>query len=190
MARLWPALAIVVCVGILWSPQVAGTTGTASNDGVDRWLAGERACPGSTGVSVPAAAQRRALLCLVNVARARAGLRPLIADPVLAESAAAKAADIARCQDFAHDPCGTGASRAARALGYRGAWGENLYIGTGRLGTPRAAMEGWLSSPGHRENLFRPQLRSSGIARRAGASTSAGGRRITGAVLWVHQFGS
>jgi len=43
--------------------------------------------------------------------------------------------------------------------GYVGGWGENLEIADGRFGAPRVALDGWLNSPGHRENLFRPEWR-------------------------------
>ena len=105
------------------------------------------------------------MLCLVNYARARQGLRPLTPSRILNASAAAKAADIARCHDFS-------ARRLRRA---------------GRPGSPRARLPRPVErEPLHRQRaasrlrarpstagsthpvtartLFRPQLRTTGIA--------------------------
>ncbi len=130
------------------------------------------------------------MLCLVNHARTRQGLRPLTPSPILNASAAAKAADIARCHDFSHDACGERAGQAARALGHRGPWQENLYVGKGSLASPRAAVRAWLDSPAHRATLFQPELRSTGIARLADATVSRDGWSVTDGVVWVHQFGA
>ncbi len=130
------------------------------------------------------------MLCLVNYARTHEGLRPLTTSRILIASAAAKAADIARCNDFRHDACGKRAGQTARALGYRGPWRENLYIGMGRLATPRAAVNAWLHSEGHRATMFQPRLRTSGIARLAHATARLDAHRISDGVVWVHQFGA
>ena len=50
---------------------------------------------------------------------------------------------------------------------------------------PRVALDRWLNSPGHRENLFHPQWRTLGIARLDDASVED----IDGGVIWVNQFG-
>ena len=190
-ARLWLAMAMVVAAGAVAyvSPARTGDTG-ARHDPWQAWLADERACPGAGSTTAPAGAQRQAMLCLVNYARTRQGLRPLTPSRILNSSAAAKAADIARCQDFRHDACGKRAGQTARALGYRGTWRENLYIGTGWLATPRAAVNAWLQSPGHRATLFQPRLRTSGIAVLARANGGSDGRLIRNGVIWVHQLGA
>jgi uncharacterized protein YkwD len=48
------------------------------------------------------------------------------------------------------------------------------------------ALDGWLNSPGHRENLFRPDWRAEGIA--AQKPSSLGDCRD--AELWVHELGT
>lgn len=125
------------------------------------------------------------MLCLVNYARAKQRLRPLVLSPALSAASVTKARDIARCRVFEHGPCGKAPDVGARAAGYAGAWGENLFFGTGSYGMPRVALHRWLKSRGHRLNLFRPQWRTIGIARRARVSVG----RIRNAVVWVNQFG-
>lgn len=156
-----------------------------SDDPWKPWLADEKRCPGGDDRSASPRAQVRALLCLVNFARERQGLSPLRLSRLLSTSSAAKAADIVACDEFAHEACGHEADRAARALGYRGSFGENLYVAEGALVAPRVAVDRWLNSPGHRENLFRAQWRTIGIARVAEADVE----QVSDGVLWVNQFG-
>ena len=113
------------------------------------------------------------------------GLQPVATVDVLNRSSLAKATRIVRCLDFNHDACGEAPEADIRALGYRGAWGENLFISGGPYGAPRPSLDGWLNSPGHRENLFRPEWRTQGIA--VEKVTKFGqDRNMT---LWVNQFG-
>jgi uncharacterized protein YkwD len=90
-----------------------------------------------------------------------------------------------RCNKFAHEPCGQPANEAALAAGYRGSFGESIYIAEGRLIAPRVAVDRWLNSPHHRENLFRPEWRTVGIGRLAGARVE----RFEDSVIWVNEFG-
>ena len=72
------------------------------------------------------AVQQRAMRCLVNWARARAGLRRLEWSRALAEAATTKAKTIASCDDFSHHPCGVRfPAVASRSCGFD-VWGENL----------------------------------------------------------------
>ena len=88
--------------------------------------------------------------------------------------------------DFNHNACGEAPEADIRALGYRGAWGENLFISERPLGDARGRqLDGWLNSPGHRENLFRPEWRTQGIAVEKVAKFGQD-RNMT---LWVNQFG-
>jgi uncharacterized protein YkwD len=102
--------------------------------------------------------------CLINFARQRDGLTALPTTSLLDGTAVLKANEIVRCHNFDHAACGGDPAADIRATGYQGAWGENLYIAGGRWGAPRVALDGWLNSPGHRENLFRSQWRTQGIA--------------------------
>jgi hypothetical protein len=157
----------------------------AKNDPWKAWLAPESVCPGGERIAGSPVKQRRTLLCLLNYARVREGLTPLKLSALLSHSSAAKAAAIVRCDEFAHEPCGQPMSAAARRAGYRGALGENLYAAEGRWVAPRVAVDGWLNSPGHRENLFRPEWRTVGIALRRNAHFD----RFDDGVIWVNEFG-
>ncbi len=155
------------------------------------WLADESTCPGGERISAPAASQVQTTLCLINYARARQGLQPVALLPLLNQSAAAKAADIAACHEFAHAACGKQPDQVARDIGYTGAFGENIYMSTGRYASPRVAIDRWLNSQGHRENLFRPEWRSTGIALlpNATAHWDKNNTTIRDGVVWVNEFG-
>lgn len=150
------------------------------------WLASEAVCPRGEDSSAPQRVQVQVLLCLTNFARAREGLAPLRLSPVLSSAASAKAADIVRCGDFAHEACGRPVDEAARLRGHRSAFGENLYIAERPLVAPRMALDAWLNSEGHRENLFRPEWRVMGAALVADADVG----RFRDGVVWVQQFGT
>jgi uncharacterized protein YkwD len=170
------------------APSVA-TTQAPLYEADDPWkpyLADERTCPGGERTDLPLARQADVMLCLIDWARERRGLDALPAVSLLDHTALEKAGEIVRCHDFDHAACGRSPDTDVRAAGYQGPFGENLYIAGGRYGAPRAALDGWLNSPGHRENLFRPEWRMQGIAilklDRFGAY-----RDMT---LWVSHFGS
>jgi uncharacterized protein YkwD len=104
------------------------------------------------------------MLCLIDWARHQRGLGLPTQTTLLASTALLKGNEIVHCRNFAHAACGGDPAEDIRATGYRGAWGENLYIAGGRYGAPRVALDGWLNSPEHRENLFRPEWLTQGIA--------------------------
>jgi uncharacterized protein YkwD len=154
------------------------------NDPWKEYLADEQTCPGGERTDLPLDEQANIMVCLVNYARQRRGLSTLVTYPLLNDTSLLKAGKIVRCNDFAHNACGEAPEDDTRAAGYYGAWGENLYVGEERLGAPRVALDGWLNSPGHRDNLFQPEWRSQGIAvMRAGRFS-----RYSNATLWVNEF--
>lgn len=157
-----------------------------ASDPWQSYLADERSCPGAERTDLPVVQQDQLMLCLINWARRRAGLTELPQTVLLASTSLQKANEILRCDHFAHAACGDDPAEDVRAAGYRGTFGENLYIAGGPLGAPRVALDGWLNSPGHRENLFRPEWRTQGIAlvklARFGVYMDAS--------LWVSHFGS
>jgi uncharacterized protein YkwD len=155
-----------------------------SHDPWQAYLADEQTCPGGERSDAPLNEQTSTMSCLINYARAQRGLAPLTTVSFLDDSALKKADRITRCGQFAHDACGEDPAADVRAGGYRGAWGENLYLGEGRLGAPRVALDGWLNSPGHRDNLFQPEWRSEGIA--VIKVDRLGG--YSGAEIWIDQF--
>jgi uncharacterized protein YkwD len=125
--------------------------------------------------------------CLINWTRRHAGLAAATRNAELDRSASLRAQDIKRCQDFSHTPCGQAFITVFTLVGYftgAVAVGENLAWGQGRLGTPRAAMASWLTSPPHREILFTAKWRDLGVGRAHG--TLFGRPNVT---IWVAQFG-
>jgi uncharacterized protein YkwD len=149
------------------------------------YLADERTCPGGEDAGAPLQQQVDTMLCLIDHARTRHGVGRLPVNHLLSRSAALKGEDIERCEVFAHSPCGGDPSDVARRAGYAGGFGENLYIGDGRLGAPRPALDGWLNSPTHRANLFRPEWRAQSLYV-AKLPRFRDHRRAT---LWVSHFG-
>ena len=114
-----------------------------------------RSPPAAAAAPAPAAPRppcmRRAMLCLVNHARASAGLSPFRAERHLARAAARHARDMGRRNYFAHvSPTGKSPLARARAAGWRGGVGEVIAWGCGTLASPRATLRAWLNSPPHR----------------------------------------
>jgi uncharacterized protein YkwD len=149
------------------------------------YLAPESACPGGEDRSAALADQQRTMLCLVNWARQRHGLGPLPENRILSRAARLKAEDIRRCNEFAHGACGREPTAVAHEAGYRGVWGENLYLGPVEFGRPRVALDQWLNSAGHRENLLRDGWSEQGIALLPVESFQG----QPDVALWVSQFG-
>jgi uncharacterized protein YkwD len=132
-----------------------------------------------------------ATLCLLNGERADRGLASLAIDGRLQRAALAHGGDMVDHLYFAHD--GRDGSKPAdriRAAGYLssgGAWriGENLAWGTGALATPRAIVDAWMASPGHRANILQPAYREIGFGVIAGNPAA----RDTGGATFVTEFG-
>jgi uncharacterized protein YkwD len=141
------------------------------------------AAPGS----VDNAALRRALRCVVNEERARHGLRRLRRNTDLGEAARGHARDMVERGYFAHERPGSTLRSRLRAAGWDGAAAaEALGWGCGGLGVPQAVLEGWLSSPPHREIVL-------GRYARAGVGVAVGAPYPTdcpGAGIWVLVIGT
>jgi uncharacterized protein YkwD len=153
------------------------------------------ACPASDAMpvaSVSAARSERALLCLVNRERARAGVRQLRPDACLERAAQGHALEMVRARYFAHDSRdGRSFEQRILATGYapRGAhWtlGENLAWGAAPAGDAAWVLAAWMRSRGHRANLLRASFRDVGVAAVAGAPVEVGGPRAT----WAADFGA
>jgi uncharacterized protein YkwD len=125
--------------------------------------------------------------CLINWTRRNAGLPAVRRNAELQRSAALRARDIKRCQDFSHTPCGQPFIAVFTLVHYftgAAAVGETLAWGQGRLGTARTALANWIASPEHRAILYTARWRDLGVAR---ANGSLFGRADV--TLWVAQFG-
>lgn len=181
-------LAIVAVVVVVQVSALQPEPKTA--DPYARFLAPASACPGADSTALPAAKQLRAMRCLLNWARVKKGLRPVSALPALDRAARLKATAIARCGEFTHEPCGEPFRRGFVEAGFGAGssvyrMGENLGWGEAYEGAPRHILSGWLNSPAHRQNLFKPDWRFGGVAMLPLV-------RFQGAAqveLWVSSFG-
>jgi uncharacterized protein YkwD len=193
---LLAALAIAAPAGAAGHPRIAMRTVAAATiaapsttvDGSGRLIAPESACPDQESIDAPAEAQESTMRCMIDYARAEAGISSLADADELKQSAADKAGDILNCDSFSHFACGRDFTYWMRETGYISSqcWrvGENLAWGVGEYGTVRSIFRAWMSSPGHRENIL-DDFTQSGISLRLG--TLAG---QTGTHVWAQHFGS
>jgi uncharacterized protein YkwD len=145
-------------------------------------------CPAQTDLEASAAAQVRAMRCVVNATRRAAGLPALRSARRLNRAALLRARAIRRCRQFSHTPCGqsfTGVFVRVGYLGHSGTVGENLAWGEAPLGTARDALAEWLASPEHRSNLLWRGWRDVGAAELK-APSLFGSLNVS---IWVVQFG-
>ena len=128
--------------------------------------------------STPAAAatsdERRAF-DLINVERQRRGLRPLVLDGALTRIARYHSENMARDGVLNHvDHDGLDLRGRAEVLGLRGwkALGENIAYNQGYSDPTAFAVERWMVSEKHRENILNEEFTHAGI----GIARSADGR--------------
>ncbi|MFD9357533.1 CAP domain-containing protein [Streptomyces sp. NPDC060031] len=110
----------------------------------------------------PASGAAAAVLSLVNQERSAAGCSALTLNEKLTKAAQDHSEDMAAHGNMSHtgsdgsDPGG----RITRAGYAWGTYGENVAYG---YGTPEKVMEGWMNSPGHRENILNCSFKEIGI---------------------------
>jgi uncharacterized protein YkwD len=104
----------------------------------------------------------RDVLTLVNQDRAALGLGVLTGDSRLHNAAIAHSTDMATNNFFDHAGSeGSNAGDRAQAAGYNWtAWGENIAAG---YTTAQSVFDGWLASPGHRDNMRNSAFTDIGI---------------------------
>ncbi len=147
----------------------AGELGVASRDG-ETWLV--LAQPLRVPAEAEAARIRDEVLALINAARSeprRCGAHyyeaapPLTLSDALSSAARSHAQTMARTGTFDHvDDEGRTPSERVRSAHYRARLvGENIAAG---MGTAAEAVEGWLASPGHCENVMDPRFTELGAA--------------------------
>ena len=135
--------------------------------------------------AVSKAEYTRAVRCLVNVERARAGLAALHADRRLARAASRFSTAMVREGFFAHvSPEGSTLSSRARGAGYPGGTlGETIGWGSGDLATPAAIVDAWMNSPPHRAVLLNGEFRRIGVGVEDGAPGGVDGAATVTAAL-------
>jgi uncharacterized protein YkwD len=116
------------------------------------------------------------VVSLTNARRAAAGCGPVASQPQLTRAAQIHADDMAANDYFAHSSQdGRAPWDRARQQGFTGRGiGENIARG---YATPRAVVDGWMGSSGHRANIENCAYRSIGVGYHAGTKT------------WVQLFG-
>ena len=103
------------------------------------------------------------VLQLLNRERSRQGLSALTANPLLQEAARNHSADMALQDFFSHTGAdGSDFTDRIEDTGFSitGMSGENIAAG---YTTPEAVVQGWMDSPGHRENILNPEFTQIGI---------------------------
>lgn len=124
----------------------------------------------------PPAAQNEAfeleVIRLVNIERTSRGLQPLARNSSLTEAARAHNQDMIVNDFFDHTGSdGSTPAQRACAQGYPPfGWGEcfvgeNIAVG---YCTPAEVMEGWMKSPGHRDNILNPDYQEVGVGHDTG----------------------
>lgn len=127
-----------------------------------------------------AASWRAEILRLVNLERARNGLRTLTMNQTLEDQANEYACELIFYDFFAHENPITGSTLRDRAedFGYDyQVIGENLAAGQR---TPLEAFNDWMDSEGHRRNILDERFEEIGIGIRSGGDYG---------LYWVQEFG-
>lgn len=128
----------------------------------------------SSAVATATSMEQRAFE-LVNIERAKKGLRPLVWDAELTRMARTYSEKMAQQNFFSHKaPDGEGLrerSRASHIAGFK-RLGENLAYNKGFADAALCAVVGWMRSEGHREHILDGEFTRSGL----GIARSADGR--------------
>jgi len=103
------------------------------------------------------------VISLTNEERVAAGLEPLVSNSLLAQAALAKGTDMLNKDYWAHvSPDGVEPWYFFAQSGYEYRYaGENL---ARDFSNPSGAVDAWMASPSHRENLLSPRYREIGVA--------------------------
>jgi uncharacterized protein YkwD len=123
---------------------------------------------------------RAEILRLVNDERQSRGLDPVVWNQTLEDEATEYACEMIQYDFFAHVNRATGSTLTSRTAdsGYD-FWivGENL---AGGQRSPAEAMNDWMNSPCHRENILNPAFTELGVGVRSGGDYG---------LYWVQEFG-
>ena len=135
---------------------------------------------------------RKAVLCLINKQRDQAGLKPLDRDKKLQKAAQRHNEKMTGSGCFDHQ-CGGEADLGARLenVGYlagsitQWAVGENIAWGMKSQGTPKAIVDMWMHSAGHRANILSTTFDEIGV----GFSTGTPGSKSSPGGIYTTDFG-
>lgn len=148
------------------------TTGTGTGTGGTSTGTGSRKAPSSNTLSGGGTTAQYAqqVVEMVNTERARQGCKPVTVNAKLQAAAQAHSDDMAARNYYEHDtPEGVGPGARMTSAGYHwSTWGENIYKSPKDAQT---AMDGWMKSPGHRDNILNCAFKEIGV----GINMSANG---------------
>ena len=152
-----------------------------------------RGCAGADAQAGQVSTRRlaRATLCVLNLVRAKRGLRRFRMNAALARAAGRHVRDMVGRRYFSHtQPSGARVIDRILRSGYLrryGRWrvGENLGWGWGAGASPRAIVAAWMRSRPHRANILNRRFHDVGIAVKRGSPQQS--RR--GSITYVIDFG-
>lgn len=128
-------------------------------------LPNQQSTPSSPAQSTSTAEMEEQVRQQINAIRQQKNLTPLENNAKLAAVARDYSRRMAIENFFEHtSPKGDTAADRARSAGiFYVMLGENLFTSTNIPQPVPAAIEGWMDSPGHRENILRAEYRQTGI---------------------------
>jgi uncharacterized protein YkwD len=111
---------------------------------------------------------KEGIISQTNAQREKFGLPPLKESEILNLSAKMKLEDMFEKQYFSHDsPTGETLEDLMKKVNYEYiVVGENLAMGN--FESDKEVVEGWMQSPGHRENILNPRYQEIGVAAKEG----------------------
>lgn len=119
------------------------------------------ALPLAAADKIEPTADEKAVLELSNKERKAADVKPLAFDAVLMKAARDHAANMAKQGKLSHELDGIAFGDRLQATGYKyGSAAENVAAGQK---TPAKAIESWMNSEGHKQNLLNPGLTVLGV---------------------------
>ncbi|MGY5075474.1 CAP domain-containing protein [Streptomyces sp. G7(2002)] len=141
--------------------------------------AGNTTPNGAQAASGTAARFAQKVVELVNAQRAQHGCGPLTVDPRIQKAAQAHSDDMAARNYYEHNtPEGVDPGTRMTKAGFPwSSWAENIFKSPK---DPATAVDGWMKSPGHRDNILNCSYKSTGV----GVNLSGNGP------WWTQDFGT
>ncbi|MEV5013303.1 CAP domain-containing protein [Streptomyces sp. NPDC053780] len=120
------------------------------------------ASPSTPPATTPASSDVAKVVELVNAERSKAGCSPVTVNAALTKAAQAHSEDMAATGTMSHSGSnGSSPDDRITNAGYNwSTYGENVAYG---YETPEKVMAGWMSSPGHKENILNCDFKEIGV---------------------------
>ncbi|MFF8844359.1 CAP domain-containing protein [Streptomyces sp. NPDC015127] len=118
--------------------------------------------PAAPSTAPPASGDVARVVQLVNSERSKAGCSPVTLNAKLSKAAQDHSEDMAAHRNMSHTGSdGSEAGDRITRAGYNwSTYGENVAYG---YETPESVMAGWMSSPGHKENILNCEFKEIGV---------------------------